>query len=87
MGIHCTAAILADLGGSVVIVMCNMQLVLPKIYHASCYPRSGFITNRRVTFPGWIGPGNARWPVSDNRNSGESIGRYWPTRYRPPIER
>jgi hypothetical protein len=26
-----------------VIPVRNMQLVLPKIYHASCYPRSGLV--------------------------------------------
>jgi hypothetical protein len=25
-----------------------MQLILPKTYHASCYPRSGFSTNRLI---------------------------------------
>jgi hypothetical protein len=47
-GIHCTAAISCRLGRRVVIAVRNMQLVLPKIYHASCYPRSGFSTNRQL---------------------------------------
>jgi hypothetical protein len=31
-----------------------MQFVLPKIYHASSYPRSGFSTNRQIGAPGVI---------------------------------
>jgi len=40
--LHCSN-FLADLGGSVVIAMCNMQLVLPKIYHASATRGVGLV--------------------------------------------
>ena len=49
MGISCIAAISCGPGARAVIAMHNMQLVLPKIYHSSCYPRSGFSTNRQIT--------------------------------------
>jgi hypothetical protein len=48
MGIQCIAAISCGLGARVVIAMLKHATYPAKTYHASCYPRSGFSTNRLI---------------------------------------